>query len=143
MKKKQKTAPPSTKLRTGKKAVKKATPKNKAVKKAEKTKPVSKNTIGVLPLGDRVLIKPLSVEEMGGATTSFGIIIPDTAKEKPEQGTVVAVGPGRRGDDNELVPVAVSVGDRVMFSKYGFDEVKVMGQQYYIVSEQNILIILK
>ena len=135
MKKKQKAAP--------KKAVKKASQKKKVVRSVSNTaSKIIKNSIGVVPLGDRVLIKPLSVEEIGGATTSFGIIIPDTAKEKPEQGTVVAVGPGRRGNDNELVPVAVKVGDRVMFSKYGSDEVKVAGQQYYIVSEQNILVIL-
>jgi len=132
MKKVKKSA---AKKKTTKKAVKKIARKNTIAS-------VLKNTVGVAPLGDRVLIKPLSVEEMSGATTSFGIIIPDTAKEKPEQGTVVAVGPGRRNDAGVLVPVAVNVGDKVMFSKYGFDEVKVMGQQYYIVSEQNILVIL-
>lgn len=96
-----------------------------------------------MPLGDRILIKPLAPEEMEGKTTSFGIIIPDTvSKEKPEQGTVVAVGPGKRGDDGKLVAPSVKVGDKVMFSKYGFDEVKVGGQEYYIVSESNILAIL-
>ncbi len=58
-----------------------------------------------------------------GSTTSFGIIIPDTAKEKPEQGTVVAVGAGKRSDDGKVVPLSVKVGDKVMFSKYGFDEI--------------------
>lgn len=73
-----------------------------------------------------------------------GIIIPDTAqKEKPERGVVVAVGPGKRGDDNELIPVAVSVGDTVMFSKYGYDEVKMGDEEYYVVSESNILAIIK
>jgi chaperonin GroES len=90
-----------------------------------------------------VLIKPASLEEMEGATTSFGIIIPDTAKEKPEQGTIVAVGTGKRTDDGKIVPLNVKVGDKVMFSKYGFDEVKVGGEQYYIVSEQNILAVIK
>ncbi len=100
------------------------------------------NTSGILPLQDRVVIKPLSPEEMG-RTLASGIIIPETIdKEKPEQGTVIAVGPGKRGDDNELIPVGVSVGDRVMFSKYGYDEVKVGGAEYYIVSEQNILAVL-
>lgn len=117
----------------------------KAKKKAVKKAPVSKKAVvkksGLTPTGDRVLVKPLSVDE-AGTTTSFGIIIPDTAKEKPEQGTVVAVGPGKRGDDNELVPVSVKVGDRVMFSKYGYDEVKVGGVEYYLVREENILAVL-
>ncbi|HYF13283.1 MAG TPA: co-chaperone GroES [Candidatus Paceibacterota bacterium] len=95
-----------------------------------------------MPLGDRVLVKPLSPEEIEGKTTSFGIIIPDTAKEKPEQGRVVAVGPGKYGDDNKLIPVSVKVGDRIMFNKYGYDEVKVEGVEYYIVSEQNILAVI-
>jgi chaperonin GroES len=107
-----------------------AAPKNKAPK------------AGVFPLGDRVLIKPLSAEE-AGQTTSFGIIIPDTAKEKPEQGVVMAVGPGKRGDDNVLIPPAVKIGDRVMFSKYGYDEVKVKGVEYYLVSEQNLLAVIR
>lgn len=94
--------------------------------------------VGVLPMGDRVLIKPEAPEEM----TSFGLIIPDSAKEKPEHGTVVAVGPGRRGDDNELVPMGVDVGDKVMFSKYGFDEIKVGGVEYYILPESSILAVI-
>ncbi|HVZ75748.1 MAG TPA: co-chaperone GroES [Candidatus Paceibacterota bacterium] len=95
------------------------------------------------PLGDRVLIKPLSPEEMEGATTSFGIIIPETVnKEKPEQGTVVAVGPGKMGEDGKLSTMTVKVGDKVMFSKYNFDEVKVKGVEYYIVSESNILAVI-
>jgi len=97
----------------------------------------------VQPLGDRVLIKPLSESEKGKKLPS-GIIIPDTIdKEKPEQGKVVAVGPGRRDDDGELIPVDVKVGDRVIFSKYGYDEVKVDGEEYLIVSESNILAIIK
>lgn len=120
-----------------KKAKKK--PQNKPKSKVS-AKPSVTNTTGITPMGDRVLVKPLSAEE-AGTTTSFGIIIPDSAKEKPEQGTVVAVGPGKRGDDNELVPVGVKVGDRVMFSKYGYDEVKVKGVEYYLVREDNILAI--
>ncbi len=73
-----------------------------------------------------MVIRPLSPEEIEGKTTSFGIIIPDTAKEKPEQGTVVAVGAGKYVD-GKLVAPAVKVGDKVMFSKYGFDEIKVEG----------------
>lgn len=88
------------------------------------------------PMGDRVLVKPETVEEK----TASGIIIPDTArKEKPETGVVVAVGPGKVGDDNEIIPMTVKVGDRVMFSKYGFDEVTIGDEEYYVVSENNIL----
>ncbi|HEV8666616.1 MAG TPA: co-chaperone GroES [Candidatus Paceibacterota bacterium] len=90
------------------------------------------------PLGDRVLVKPQANE----TTTAFGIIIPDTAKEKPETGVVVAVGPGKKNESGNVVPVGVQVGDKVMFSKYGFDEVKVSGQEYYLISEANILAIL-
>jgi chaperonin GroES len=122
--------------------------KKSKVKKAPKSsakKTVSggaKNKIGITPLADRIVIKPLTREEIEGTTTSFGIIIPDTSKEKPEQGWVVAVGPGKRGGDNEIIPVSVKVGDKVMFSRYGFDEVKVAGVEYYIVSESNILAVL-
>ena len=117
---------------------KKTKAKNKPKSKVKPMgKPAGKKG-GFSPLGDRVLVKPLSPEEAGN-TTSFGIIIPDTAKEKPEQGVVVAVGPGRRGDGNELVPVAVKVGDKVMFSKYGYDEVKVGGVEYSIIREESIL----
>ena len=63
-------------------------------------------------------------------------------EEKPEHGTVVAVGPGRRGDDNDLVPMGVQVGDKVMFSKYGFDEIKVGGIEYYILPESSILAVI-
>ncbi len=100
------------------------------------------NKSGVSPLADRVLVKPLSAEEMT-KTTSFGIIIPDTVgKEKSEQGTVVAVGPGKKNDDGKVVPCSVAVGDRVLFSKYGFDEVKVEGVEYYILPESSILAVL-
>lgn len=96
-----------------------------------------KGTISFKPLGDRVLVKPASTEE---ERTVSGLYIPDTAqKEKPERGVVVATGPGRRGDDNEIIPVSVKVGDTVMFSKYGYDEVKIGDEEYYVVSENNIL----
>lgn len=88
------------------------------------------------PAGDRVLVKPETVEEK----TASGIIIPDTArKEKPETGVVIAIGPGKRGDDNEIIPVSVKVGARIMFSKYGYDEVMIDEEEYYVVSESNIL----
>ncbi len=103
---------------------------------------IGPSSIGVMPLADRVLVKPLSVEDMH-KTTSFGIIIPDTAKEKPEQGVVVAIGPGKRAEKGEILPMSIKVGDKVMFSKYGFDEVKINGTEYYIVNESSVLAILK
>ncbi|MHB1087091.1 MAG: co-chaperone GroES [Minisyncoccota bacterium] len=102
-------------------------------------KPVQKSNTSKLsfrPAGDRVLVKPESVEEK----TASGIIIPDTArKEKPEKGVVVAVGGGKRGDDNEIIPVAFKVGDTVMFGGYGNDEIEIDGEDYLIVQENNIL----
>ncbi len=101
---------------------------------------MAKEKISIQPLGDRVVIKPASKEE--AAKSPSGIIIPETAaKEKPEHGTVIAVGPGRR-EDGKIVPVSVKVGDTVLFSKYGYDEVKVDGEEYYILSESNILAII-
>lgn len=109
--------------------------------KSNKVKTVGKG-VGVVPLQDRVLIKPISPETLEKKSLS-GIIIPDTvSKEKPEQGTIIAVGKGKY-DDGKLVPLTVKVGDQVMFSKYGYDEVKVDGEEYYIVSESNILAIIK
>lgn len=97
--------------------------------------------INLTPLSDRVLVKPVEADD---EKSPAGIIIPDTAqKEKPERGKVIAVGPGKRGDDNELIPVSVKVGDTVIFSKYGYDEVKIDEQEYYIISESNILAVIK
>lgn len=126
------------KAKSVKKVVKKAM---KKVSAASAAGPSAKNTVGITPLGDRVLVKPLTPEESGTMTT-FGIIIPDSAQEKPEQGTVVVVGPGKRGDDGSYVPLSVVVGDRVMFSKYGFDEIKVGGVGYLILPEASILAII-
>jgi len=92
----------------------------------------------IRPLGDRVVVRSLTDEEAGTKSAS-GIIIPDTvSKEKPEQGVVVAAGPGKF-DDGKRVPMDVKAGDRIIFSKYGYDEVKVGGKDYYIVSESSIL----
>jgi len=97
--------------------------------------------VALRPLHDRVVVRPLTDEESGTRSAS-GIIIPDTvSKEKPEQGVVVAVGPGRI-DDGDRVPMSVSVGDRVLFSKYGFDEVKIGGNEYFIVGEGSILAVI-
>lgn len=119
---------------------KKIKSKSKPAKKTNVVSKTVKNNSKIIPLGDRVLIKPLTPEEMN--TTASGIIIPDTvSKEKPEQGTVVAVGEGRF-DDGKRVPMTVKVGDRVVFSRYGYDEVKVEGEEYYVLKEESILAII-
>ena len=124
-----------------KKSKKKVAPKKKTAKKSVSkvvSAPKVQNKSGITPLADRIVIDPTMPESV----TSFGLIIPETAsKEKPETGIVIAVGPGRI-DDGARIPVGVSVGDKVMFNNYGYDEVKINGKEYYIVSEQNILAIL-
>lgn len=101
-----------------------------------------KKSSGIMPLRDRVLVRPLSEEELEGKTAS-GIIIPETIdKEKPEQGEVIAVGEGGY-DDGTLIPPPVKVGDRVVFSRYGYDEVKYEGEEYFIIKSDNILAVIK
>jgi chaperonin GroES len=87
------------------------------------------------PLHDRVLVKRLEGEEK----TAGGIIIPDTAKEKPMEGEVVAVGPGARGDDGKLVALDVKPGDRILFGKWSGTEVKIDGQELLIMKESDIM----
>ena len=90
------------------------------------------------PLGDRVVIKPMPREEM----TKSGIYLPDTAKEKPQEGTVVAVGTGRQTDDGKMVAMTVKVNDRVLYAKYAGTEFKQEDEELLIVSEKDILAIL-
>ncbi len=90
------------------------------------------------PLHDRVVVKRVSAEEK----TAGGIIIPDTAKEKPQEGEVVAVGPGARNEKGELVPLEVKVGDRVLFGKWSGTEVKIDGEELLIMKETDIMGIL-
>ena len=131
--------------------------KTKAKKVAQKigkkaAKPTQKNNVskalpgnksGVTPLGDRVLVRPLTQEEMG-RTTSFGIIIPETVdKKKPDQGTVVAVGPGKRNEHGERMVLDVKPGDRVYFSKPWDEPQKIDGVDYYFIAESDILAIIK
>ena len=99
--------------------------------------------VAIKPLGDRVVVRPLTEEEAGTVSAS-GIIIPETAKkEKPEQGVVVAIGPGKWDEDGEKrIPMEVKKDDKVVFSKYGYDEVKVDDKEYFLVSESNILAVL-
>lgn len=94
----------------------------------------------IKPLADRVVVRPLTEEELGTVSAS-GIIIPDSAKkEKPEQGIVIAVGAGKWDEDGEKrIALEVKEGERVVFSKYGYDEVKIDNKEYFIVSESSIL----
>jgi chaperonin GroES len=92
----------------------------------------------IRPLEDRILVRADEGEE----TTVSGIVIPDTAKEKPQEGTVLAVGPGKRSDTGELIPVDVKEGDRVIYSKYGGTEIKIEGEDLLILSARDVLAIL-
>jgi chaperonin GroES len=97
----------------------------------------TKSATGVKPLADRVVIKALEDgEQMRG-----GLYIPDTAKEKPQQGEIVAVGPGRY-DDGKLVPMSVSVGDKVLYGKYSGTEVTIENEQYLILRESDVLAVI-
>lgn len=91
------------------------------------------------PLGDRVVIEPIESEEK----TAGGIVLPDTAKEKPQEGKVVAVGTGRVLDSGERVAIEVKVGDRIIFSKYAGTEVKYEGKDYLILRESDILAVVE
>ena len=92
----------------------------------------------IRPLDDRVVVKPLDVEEM----TPGGIVLPDTAKEKPQTGEILAIGPGKLMKDGDRAPVAVSVGDHVIYGKYSGTEIKVEGKEFLILRESDILAIL-
>ena len=87
------------------------------------------------PLHDRVVVRRIESDEKSAG----GIIIPDTAKEKPQEGEVVAVGPGARGDDNELIPLDVNPGDRILFGKWSGTEVKIDGEELLIMKESDIM----
>ena len=95
----------------------------------------SDNTMTLKPLDDRVVVEPLSAEE----TTAGGIVLPDSAKEKPQRGTVLAVGPGRLLDSGERSTLSVKVGDEVLFGKYGGTEIEVDGREIKILRESDIL----
>lgn len=91
------------------------------------------------PLGDRVIIRPLEDEEI----TKAGIVLPDTAeKEKPEKGEVIAVGPGKLLDSGQRAPISVKVGNKVIFKKYGPDEVKIDGEELLVVEENDIIAVI-
>ena len=93
----------------------------------------------IRPLNNRLIVERIEEEER----TSGGIIIPDSAKEKPQQGNVIAAGPGKRDDTGKRIPMQVKAGDRVLFSKYGGTEVKLDGDEHLIISEDDVLAILE
>ena len=96
-------------------------------------------SVSIKPLEDRIVIKSLEAEQ----TTASGLVIPDTAKEKPQEGTVVAVGPGRVDDNGNRVPLDVNVGDVVIYSKYGGTAVKYSGQDYLVLSARDLLAVVE
>jgi chaperonin GroES len=91
--------------------------------------------IKIQPLADRVLVRPIEREEV----TKGGIVLPDTAKEKPIEGEVLAIGPGKLADDGKRLPMDIKVGDRIVYTKYGGTEIKVDEEELIILSESNIL----
>ena len=95
-------------------------------------------SVSIKPLEDRSVIKSLEAEQ----TTASGLVIPDTAKEKPQEGEVLAVGPGRIDDKGNRVPLDVKVGDRVIYSKYGGTEIKYNGEEYLILSARDVLAVV-
>ncbi|BDZ41146.1 10 kDa chaperonin [Paraoerskovia sediminicola] len=95
-------------------------------------------SVSIKPLEDRIVVKALEAE----TTTASGLVIPDTAKEKPQEGEVLAVGPGRVDDNGNRVPVDVAVGDKVIYSKYGGTEVKYDGQDLLVLSARDVLAVV-
>jgi chaperonin GroES len=97
-------------------------------------------SVSIKPLEDRIVVKPLDAEQ----TTASGLVIPDTAKEKPQEGEVLAVGPGRFDDEGEKrIPLDVKVGDKVLYSKYGGTEVKYGGEEFLILSARDVLAVIE
>jgi chaperonin GroES len=95
-------------------------------------------SVSIKPLEDRVVVRTLEAEQ----TTASGLVIPDTAKEKPQEGEVLAVGPGRIDDKGQRVPLDIAVGDRVIYSKYGGTEVKYGGEDLLILSARDVLAVV-
>ncbi len=92
----------------------------------------------IRPVGDRLVVKPAAKEEI----TRSGIVIPDTAKEKPQEGEVIAVGSGKLLDNGDRVPMEIKVGDRVLYAKYGGTEFKLDGEDYLVMRESDVLAVL-
>ena len=93
----------------------------------------------IKPLGDRVLIKPSEEKEK----TKGGIVLPDTAKEKPQEGEIIAVGEGRKTEDGKTIPLTLKVGDRVLYGKYSGTEITVDGEEYLIMREEDVLAVIE
>ncbi len=93
----------------------------------------------IKPLSDRIVVQTKTAEEI----TKGGIILPDTAKEKPQEGEVVAIGPGKLLDSGKVVPVEVKVGDRIIYSKYGGTDIKLDGEEYVILRQDDVLAVLE
>ena len=96
-------------------------------------------SISIKPLEDRIVIRQVEAEQ----TTASGLVIPDTAKEKPQEGEVIAVGPGRVDDNGNRIPVDVKVGDVVIYSRYGGTEVKYEGQEFQLLSSRDVLAVVE
>ncbi len=95
--------------------------------------------VAIKPLEDRIVVQANEAE----TTTASGLVIPDTAKEKPQEGTVLAVGPGRFDDKGSRIPIDVQVGDTVLYSKYGGTEVKYGGEEYLVLSARDVLAVIE
>ncbi len=95
--------------------------------------------IKIQPLGDRVIVKPLEAKEV----RKGGIIIPDTAKEKPQEGEIVAAGKGKTAEDGKLIPIELKIGDKVLYGKYSGTEIKINDEEYLIMREEDVLGIIK
>jgi len=97
-----------------------------------------KKELGIRPLNDKILLKRIKAEE----TSKGGIVLPDTAKEKPKEGEIMAVGDGKRTDEGKRTPFQVKVGDRVLFTSYAGTEIKISGEEYLVMTEEDILAVL-
>ena len=95
-------------------------------------------SVSIKPLEDRIVVRQVEAEQ----TTASGLVIPDTAKEKPQEGEVVAVGPGRGADNGTRIPLDVQVGDKVVYSKYGGTELKYSGEEYLVLSARDVLAVI-
>ena len=96
-------------------------------------------SVSIKPLEDRIVVRPVEAEQV----TASGLVIPDTAKERPQEAEVIAVGPGRVDDNGNRVPVDVKVGDKVIFSKYGGTELKYNGEEYLVLSARDVLAVVE
>jgi chaperonin GroES len=101
--------------------------------------PETATKVDLNPLADRVVLEPVEAPQ----TSAGGIVIPDTAKEKTQEGLILAVGPGRKTDKGEIIKMDLKAGDRVIYSKYSGSEIKIVGKEYLIISEKDVLAIVK